>query len=89
MSSIYNAYIPGDLPYETVPEEDPPGPSSQAAAPTGSGAGLSGLLGRLGQADSGDLLLLLLLFLLFKEGDQGDWLLLLALAAVLLLDGDG
>ncbi len=85
---MYNAYIPGGSPYENVPEASPPGRDARAAS-SGPLAGLSGLLGRLGKADAGDLLLLLLLFLLFKEGEQTDWLLLLALAAVLLLDGDG
>ena len=94
MSSIYNAYIPGGVPYEKIPEGSPPGRDSYASSVSGKSsgsplAGLSGLLGKLGKADSGDLLLLLLLFLLFKEGDQTDWVLLLALASVLLLDGDG
>ena len=96
MSSIYNAYIPGGVPYEKIPEGSPPGRDSHASSVSGKSsgsplAGLSGLLGKLNlnKLDSGDLLLLLILFLLLKEGDGSDWVLLLALAAVFLLDGDG
>lgn len=93
MSFIYNTYIPGGRPYEKIPEGSPPGREPQAPSDAGKTpgsplAGLSGLLGKLGKADAGDLLLLLILYLLFKEGDQNDWILLLALAAVFLLDGD-
>ena len=77
MSSIYNAYIPGEGPYENIPEEHPPG----------WGATLSSLLG-FGKVDSGDLLLMLILFLLWREGDQLDWVLLLGLALLFLRDSD-
>ena len=92
MSSIYNTYIPGCGPYEKIPEETPPGSDSAASSIFSSvSGGLSGLLGKLNlnKLDSGDLLLLLILCLLMKEGDGSDWVLLLALAAVFLLDGDG
>lgn len=83
---MYNAYIPGCPPYEKIPEDHPPG-FDKSCGP--SPKGLKGLLDGLGlgKLDTGDLLLLLLLFLLLKEDDQGDWILLLALAAVFLLDG--
>ena len=98
MSSIYNAYIPGGAPYEKISEGSPPGSDCRSSSASGKSsgkspgsplAGLSGLLGKLGKLDSGDLLLLLILFLLLKEGEQTDWVLLLALAAVFFLDGDG
>ncbi len=91
MSSIYNAYIPGDGPYEKIPEEHPPGSdtvfSSLLGGKLGS-KGLSGLLSKLGldKWDSGDLLLLLILFLLWREGDNFDLVLLLGLALLLLRD---
>lgn len=85
---MYNAYIPGCEPYETIPEEPAPGskqtpPQKDAGAP----GGLSGILKKLGlgKLDSGDLLLLLILFLLLREGDKFDSVLLLALAAIFLL----
>lgn len=85
---MYNAYIPGCEPYETIPEEPAPG-SKQAPPQTDAGAtgGLSGILKKLGlgKLDSGDLLLLLILFLLLREGDKFDSVLLLALAAIFLL----
>lgn len=88
MSSIYNAYIPGDLPYERIPEEHPPGSESVFSSLLGGkgAGGLSGLLGKLGlsKVDSGDLLLLLILFLLWREGDHFDLVLLLALAFLFL-----
>ena len=93
MSSIYNAYIPGDGPYEKIPEEHPPGSDTVFSSLLGSklgGKGLSGLLGKLGldKWDSGDLLLLLILFLLWREGDNFDLILLLALALLFLRDSD-
>lgn len=83
---MYNAYIPGNPPYEKIPEDTPPGSGSSCSSPTSSG--LKGLLDGLGlgKIDTGDLLLLLLLFLLLKEDGQGDMILLLALASVFLLD---
>ena len=92
MSSIYNAYIPGQPPYENTPEENPPGWDASASNFLGEKEGwLSTLLGKLGlhKLDSGDLLLLLILFLLWREGDQLDWVLLLGLALLFLRDEDG
>ena len=90
MSSIYNAYIPGQAPYENTPEENPPGRDASVSSLFGEKGGLSALLGKLGlhKLDSGDLLLLLILFLLWREGDQLDWVLLLGLALLFLRDGD-
>lgn len=94
MSSIYNAYIPGDGPYEKIPEEHPPGSdpvfSSLLGGKLGGKGGLSGLLSKLGldKWDSGDLLLLLILFLLWREGDNFDLVLLLGLALLLLRDSN-
>lgn len=83
---MYNAYIPGGEPYETIPEEHSP-PGSQHIFGKES-ASLSSLLEKLGlhKLDSGDLLLLLLLFLLWREGDSFDWVLLAALALLFLRD---
>ena len=80
---MYNAYLPNGPAYEKIPEECPPGSDKSKGFP-----GQKGLLDQLGlgKLDTGDLLLLLLLFLLLKEDDQGDGFLLLALAAVFLLD---
>jgi hypothetical protein len=81
---MYNAYIPQPPPHEKIPEDHPPGfDKSRHTSPAKS------LLDRLGlgKLETEDLLLLLLLFLLLKEGDQGDMILLLALASVFLLDG--
>ena len=85
---MYNAYIPGGEPYETIPEEHRP-PGSHDLFGKESGA-LSSLLEKLGfhKLDSGDLLLLLLLFLLWREGDSFDWVLLVALALLFLRDED-
>ena len=100
MSSIYNAYIPGGEPYEKIPEDGPPGfgslfsslfgKNTDSASHSSASGGLSGLLKKLGlnKLDSGDLLLLLILFLLVREGDHSDIFVVLALAAVFLLDGD-
>ena len=76
MSSIYNAYIPGEGPYENIPEEHPPGwGATLSSLLGGKGGGLTSLLQKLGfgKVDSGDLLLMLILFLLWREGDQLDW----------------
>lgn len=93
MSSIYNAYIPGDGPYEKIPEEHPPGFESVFSSLLGGKASgsLSGLLGKLGlgKLDSGDLLLLLILFLLWREGDHFDLVLLLALVLLFLREDEG
>ncbi len=80
---MYNAYIPQRPPHEKIPEDHPPGfENKRSSSPVKS------LLDRLGlgKLESEDLLLLLLLFLLLKENDQGDMILLLALASVFLLD---
>ena len=85
---MYNAYLPGGEPYETIPEDhDPPGFHRLFEK---EGSAISGLLKKLGlhKLDSGDLLLLLLLFLLWREGDSFDWVLLAALALLFLRDGD-
>ena len=84
---MYNAYLPGEGPYEKIPEAHPPGPD--LFSDVEKGPPLSGLLGRLGKLDAGDLLLFLVLLLLLKEKEEHDPILLLALAAVFLLDGDG
>ena len=88
MSCIFNAYIPGDGPYERIPEDGPPGSggSSSLLGPGAAGA-IQGLLGRLrlDRLDSGDLLLLLILALLLREGERSDAVTVLAIAAVLLL----
>ena len=86
---MYNAYIPREGPYEKIPEEHPPGPDLFSDVQKKGDGLLSGLLGRLGKLDSGDLLLFLVLLLLLKEKEEHDPILLLALAAVFLLDGDG
>ena len=83
---MYNAYIPRDGPYEKIPEAHPPG--SDLFSDFEKGSPLSGLLGRLGKLDTGDLLLFLVLLLLLKEKEKHDPILLLALAAVFLLDSD-
>ena len=91
MSSIYNAYIPGDGPYENIPEEHSPGwGATLSSLLGGKGGGLTSLLQKLGfgKVDSGDLLLMLILFLLWREGDQLDWVLLLGLALLFLRDSD-
>ena len=91
MSSIYNAYIPGEGPYEHIPEEPPPGwGATLSSLLGGKGGGLTSLLQKLGfgKVDSGDLLLMLILFLLWREGDQLDWVLLLGLALLFLRDSD-
>ena len=64
---MYNAYIPGGEPYETIPEDhDPPGFHRLFEK---EGSAISGLLKKLGlhKLDSGDLLLLLLLSLLVLQ----------------------
>ena len=48
MSSIYNAYIPGQAPYENTPEENPPGWDASVSSLFGEKGGLSALLGKLG-----------------------------------------
>jgi hypothetical protein len=85
---MYNAYIPGGEPYETIPEEQ--GPSGSHNLFGKEGGALSSFLEKLGlhKLDRGDLLLLLLLFLLWREGDSFDWVLLAALALLFLRDGD-
>ena len=85
---MYNAYIPGGEPYETIPEDHDPQGFHRLFEKEGSA--ISGLLKKLGlhKLDSGDLLLLLLLFLLWREGDSFDWVLLAALALLFLRDGD-
>ena len=91
MSSIYNAYIPGEGPYENIQEEHPPGwGAALSSLLGGKGGGLTSLLQKLGfgKVDSGDLLLMLILFLLWREGDQLDWVLLLGLALLFLRDSD-
>lgn len=91
VSSIYNAYIPGEGPYENIPEEHPPGwGATLSSLLGGKGGGLTSLLQKLGfgKVDSGDLLLMLILFLLWREGDQLDWVLLLGLALLFLRDSD-
>ena len=89
MSCIFNAYIPGEGPYEKIPEDRPPGSGGIFSSLLGPGAavGLQGLLGRfrLDRFDSGDLLLLLILVLLLREGERSDAVTVLAIAAVLLL----
>ena len=89
MSCIFNAYIPGEGPYEKIPEDRPPGSGGIFSSLLGPGmaGGVQGLLGRfhLDRLDSGDLLLLLILVLLLREGDRSDAVTVLAIAAVLLL----
>lgn len=89
MSCIFNAYIPGEGPYEKIPEDRPPGSGGIFSSLLGPGAagGLQGLVERfrLDRLDSGDLLLLLILVLLLREGERSDAVTVLAIAAVLLL----
>lgn len=89
MNFIYNAYISSQPPYETIPEDQPPGSERPVSPPSGKNSlsALGGLWDKFKHIDSGDLLLLLIVFLLLKEGDQSDLFLLLILAAVFLLDG--
>ncbi len=70
---MYNAYIPGGEPYETIPEDhDPPGFHRLFEK---EGSAISGLLKKLGLHK-------------LDRGDSFDWVLLAALALLFLRYGD-
>ena len=70
MSSIYNAYIPGEGPYENIPEEHPPGwGATLSSLLGGKGGGLTSLLQKLGFGKVDRVLLLGLALLFLRDSD--------------------